>query len=99
MDMAVPREAMTEDGLGRRRRGHTVGERPVLQLAQPALGRGESPGLRRPPIHARRMARRPARAQDDLVEMPPGEFHWFAMFVVFAALWLMHAIATSDSAP
>jgi len=35
----------------------------------------------------------------DLVDMSPGEFHWFAMFVVFAALWLMHAIATSDSAP
>ena len=35
----------------------------------------------------------------DLVDMSPGEFHLFAMFVVFAALWLMHAIATSDSAP
>jgi len=34
-----------------------------------------------------------------LVDMSPGEFHLFAMFVVFAALWLMHAIATSDSAP
>lgn len=33
------------------------------------------------------------------VNMSPGEFHWFAMFVVFAALWLMHAITTSDSAP
>jgi hypothetical protein len=35
----------------------------------------------------------------DLVDMAPGEFHWFVMFVVSAALWLMHAIATSDSAP
>lgn len=35
----------------------------------------------------------------ELVDMAPGEFHWFAIFVVFAALWLMHAIATSDSAP
>jgi hypothetical protein len=35
----------------------------------------------------------------NLVDMTPVEFHWFAMFVVFAALWLMHAIATSDSAP
>jgi hypothetical protein len=34
-----------------------------------------------------------------LVDMSPSEFHWFAMFVVFAALLLMHAIATSDSAP
>ena len=33
------------------------------------------------------------------IDMSPGEFHLFAMFVVFAALWLMHAIATSDSAP
>jgi hypothetical protein len=35
----------------------------------------------------------------NLVDMTPVEFHWFAMFAVFAALWLMHAIATSDSAP
>jgi hypothetical protein len=35
----------------------------------------------------------------NLVDMPAGEFHWFAMFAVFAALWLIHAIATSDSAP
>jgi hypothetical protein len=31
--------------------------------------------------------------------MSPGQFHWFAMFVAFAALWLMYTIATSDSAP
>jgi len=35
----------------------------------------------------------------NLVDMSPGEFHWFAMFVVFAALWLIHTIATSDSEP
>jgi hypothetical protein len=35
----------------------------------------------------------------DLVNTAPGEFHWFAMFVVFAALRLMRAIATSDSTP
>jgi hypothetical protein len=35
----------------------------------------------------------------DLVDMPAGELHWFAMFAVFAALWLMHAMATSGSAP
>jgi hypothetical protein len=27
------------------------------------------------------------------------EFQWFALFIVFAALWLIHAITTSDSAP
>lgn len=27
------------------------------------------------------------------------EFQWFGLFVVFATLWLIHAIATSDSAP
>ena len=27
------------------------------------------------------------------------EFEWFALFLVFASLWLIHAIATSDSAP
>ena len=35
----------------------------------------------------------------DLVNMAAGEFHWFAMLVVFAALWLMRAIATSSSTP
>ena len=35
----------------------------------------------------------------NLVDMSPSDFHWFAMFVAFAALWLMHAIGTSDSAP
>jgi len=28
----------------------------------------------------------------DLIGMPPSELHWFAMFAVFAALWLMPAI-------
>jgi hypothetical protein len=31
--------------------------------------------------------------------MSPREFHDFAMFVVIAAMGLMYAIATSDSAP
>jgi putative Ca2+/H+ antiporter (TMEM165/GDT1 family) len=35
----------------------------------------------------------------DLVKMPLREFQEFALFVVFAALLLIHAIATSDSAP
>jgi hypothetical protein len=35
----------------------------------------------------------------DLVEMSLREFQAFALFVVFAALLLIHAIATSDSAP
>jgi hypothetical protein len=35
----------------------------------------------------------------DLVNMAAGEFHWFAMLVVFAALWLMRAIATLSSTP
>jgi hypothetical protein len=34
-----------------------------------------------------------------LLDMSAREFRGFALFVVFAALWLMHAIATSDSAP
>jgi hypothetical protein len=34
-----------------------------------------------------------------LTNMSAREFRGFAMFVVFAALWLIHAIATSDSAP
>jgi hypothetical protein len=33
------------------------------------------------------------------IDMSPREFRGFAIFIVFAALWLMHAIATSDSAP
>jgi hypothetical protein len=32
-------------------------------------------------------------------DMSLREFQWFAFFIVFAALWLIHAIATSDSAP
>jgi hypothetical protein len=34
-----------------------------------------------------------------LMDMSPREFRAFSIFIVFAALWLMHAIATSDSAP
>jgi hypothetical protein len=34
-----------------------------------------------------------------LTEMSLREFEWFALFVVFSTLWLIHAIATSDSAP
>ena len=33
------------------------------------------------------------------VNMSMREFQWFGLFVVFATLWLIHAIATSDSAP
>ncbi len=33
------------------------------------------------------------------MNMSPREFRGFAIFIIFAALWLMHAIATSDSAP
>ncbi len=36
---------------------------------------------------------------EDLINMSPGEFQCFALFVMFGALWLSHAIATSDSAP
>ena len=32
-------------------------------------------------------------------DMSLREFQWFGLFVVFAALWLIHAIATSNSAP
>jgi hypothetical protein len=32
-------------------------------------------------------------------EMSLRVFQWFGWFLVFAALWLTHAIATSDSAP
>ena len=35
----------------------------------------------------------------NLVEMSLREFQGFALFVVFGALLLIHAIATSDSAP
>jgi hypothetical protein len=35
----------------------------------------------------------------DLIEMSLREFQAFALFIVFAALLLIHAIATSDSAP
>jgi hypothetical protein len=32
-------------------------------------------------------------------EMSLREFQWLGLFLVFASLWLIHAIATSDSAP
>ena len=35
----------------------------------------------------------------DLVEMSLRDFQAFALFIVFAALLLIHAIATSNSAP
>jgi hypothetical protein len=34
-----------------------------------------------------------------LFDMSPPEFRRFSFFIVFAALWLMHAITVSDSAP
>jgi hypothetical protein len=34
-----------------------------------------------------------------LADMSLREFQWFGLFIVFASLWLIHAIATSDSAP
>jgi hypothetical protein len=35
----------------------------------------------------------------DLIDMSPGEFQGFVLFVLFGVLWLIHAIGTSDSAP
>lgn len=35
----------------------------------------------------------------DLIDMSLREFQWFALFVVFGTLLLIHAIVTSDSAP
>ena len=35
----------------------------------------------------------------NLIEMSLREFQAFGLFIVFAALLLIHAIATSDSAP
>jgi hypothetical protein len=34
-----------------------------------------------------------------LTDMSLREFQWFALFIVFSSLGLIHAIATSDSAP
>jgi hypothetical protein len=34
-----------------------------------------------------------------LLHTPLREFHGFSIFVISAAMWLLHAIATSDSAP
>ena len=36
---------------------------------------------------------------DDLVGMPPREFEGFVLFMLFGLLSLIHAIASSDSAP
>jgi hypothetical protein len=41
----------------------------------------------------------PIESISGLIDMPLREFRAFSIFIVFAALWLMHAIATSDSAP
>jgi hypothetical protein len=35
----------------------------------------------------------------DLIDMTSRGFQAFALFMLFATLWLIHAIATSDSAP
>jgi hypothetical protein len=32
-------------------------------------------------------------------DMSLHEFQWFGLFIVAASLWLIHAIAASDSAP
>jgi ABC-type amino acid transport system permease subunit len=45
------------------------------------------------------MAGLPMRWLSGLLAMSPREFRGFSIFIVFAALWLMHEIATSDSAP
>jgi hypothetical protein len=45
------------------------------------------------------MAGFPVESIAGLIDMSPREFRAFSIFIVFAALWLMHAIATSDSAP
>jgi hypothetical protein len=34
-----------------------------------------------------------------ITDMSLREFEWFALFIVFSTLGLIHAIATSDSAP
>jgi len=34
-----------------------------------------------------------------IADMSLREFEWFALFIVFSTLGLIHAIATSDSAP
>ena len=34
-----------------------------------------------------------------ITEMSLREFEWFSLFIVFSTLGLIHAIATSDSAP
>jgi hypothetical protein len=45
------------------------------------------------------MAGFPVEWLSGLLEMSPREFRGFSIFIVFAALWLMHAITVSDSAP
>jgi hypothetical protein len=41
----------------------------------------------------------PMQWLSEMLDMSVPEFRGFSMFVVFASLWLTHAIATSDSAP
>ena len=50
-------------------------------------------------ILALSMAGFPVDGLSALLEMSPREFRGFSIFIVFAALWLMHAITVSDSAP
>jgi hypothetical protein len=45
------------------------------------------------------MAGLPMEWLSGALDMSSREFRAFSIFVTFAALWLMHAIASSDSAP
>jgi hypothetical protein len=45
------------------------------------------------------MAGFPVQWLSGLLEMSPREFREFSIFIIFAALWLMHVITVSDSAP
>ena len=45
------------------------------------------------------MAGVPMAWLSSLIDMSPLEFRGFSIFLVSGALWLSHAIATSDSAP
>jgi hypothetical protein len=50
-------------------------------------------------ILALSMAGFPMEWLSGLFDMSPHEFRGFSLFIVFAALFLMHAISISDSAP
>jgi hypothetical protein len=50
-------------------------------------------------ILALSMAGLPLAWLPQLFHMSLRKFHGFSIFIVSAAMWLMHAIATSDSAP